>query len=214
MSMTPLRASLLVLVGLFLTSSALAADPVAQTSALVTAFKAVKTRPKGSTEPLSEVDRRANGAAFLALDAFFDYERIAGDAIAPRKAAFSAEQLKKFMADFREVIRLVAYPDSGRALGKATSNIKAGAKRADKKLVDVDMVLRFEGEDSDTKVTFHWVDVGGSWKVYDVSFDGASLVKDYQNQFGRIIDKDKVDGLMKKLQKKLDEKRKDSVVAP
>ena len=76
------------------------------------------------------------------------------------------------------------------------------------------MTIRFEGEDTDSKVTFHWASAAGTWRLYDVSFDNASLVKDYQNQFGRILEKDKAEGLLKKLAKKLEDKRKDNVVAP
>ena len=36
----------------------------------------------------------------------------------------------------------------------------------------------------------------------DVAFDGDSLIKDYQNQFARIIDKEGVAGLMKKMDEK------------
>ncbi len=210
--MKRLRPALFVLATLSLAVPASAADPVARTEALVNAFKAVKAKPKDGA--LSDADRQANAKAFAALDGFFDYERITKDPIAQHQAAFTPEQMKKFLSDFREVIRLVAYPDSGAAMAKATYKLKAGAKRAAAKEADVEMSIRWEGEDTDTKVTFHWHDVAASTELYDVSFDGASLVKDYKNQFTKIIDKDKVEGLMKKLAKKLDEKRKDALVTP
>ncbi|MCK5689855.1 ABC transporter substrate-binding protein, partial [Myxococcota bacterium] len=37
----------------------------------------------------------------------------------------------------------------------------------------------------------------------DVLFDGASLVKDYSNQFARLIKKNGVDGLIEKMKKRL-----------
>ena len=196
------------------TPAAAAADPVARTDALVNALKAVKAKPKGSAEPLSDADRKANTAAFLTLDAFFDYDRITNEAIAPHKEAFAPADRKKFLVSFREVIRLVAYPDAGRALGKAKIELKAGQVHPDEKQADVKMTIRFEGEDADSTITFHWVAVGGTWKVYDVDFDNESLMKAYQNQFGRILQKEKVEGLMKKLDGKLDDKRKENVVTP
>ena len=38
----------------------------------------------------------------------------------------------------------------------------------------------------------------------DLSFDGSSLVKDYENQFTRIIKKDGADALARKIQARLD----------
>jgi ABC-type transporter MlaC component len=35
-----------------------------------------------------------------------------------------------------------------------------------------------------------------------VAFDGDSLIKDYQNQFARIVDKEGASGLMKKVDEK------------
>ena len=60
-------------------------------------------------------------------------------------------------------------------------------------------------EDFEITVTFHWMDSGSDWRIVDVSFDGASLVKDYQNQFGRIIDKEGAKGLLKRMVDRLQE---------
>ena len=69
--------------------------------------------------------------------------------------------------------------------------------------------MKMEGElvkeDFEITVTFHWMDSGSDWRIVDVSFDGASLVKDYRNQFGRIIDKEGAKGLLKRMVDRLQE---------
>ena len=44
--------------------------------------------------------------------------------------------------------------------------------------------------------------------VVDVAFDGAPLTKEYQNQLGRVIDKDGVAVLLRKVEKRRSEESK------
>ncbi|MEZ4288752.1 MAG: ABC transporter substrate-binding protein [Polyangiales bacterium] len=43
------------------------------------------------------------------------------------------------------------------------------------------------------------------WRVYDIATDGVSLVENYNRQFRRIIRKDGFDGLLERMNKKLNE---------
>ena len=45
---------------------------------------------------------------------------------------------------------------------------------------------------------------GQGWKVYDIITDEVSLLKNYRSQFNRIINKDGVDGLIKRMNTKLE----------
>ncbi len=188
-------------------ASASAANPVAQTEALVQAFKAVKPAPKDGSE-LSATDKKANTAAFANLDSFFNWDRLTADPIAPHKAKLNAEQLAEFKDSFKKLIRLVAYPNSGSFLGRATYKLKAEKKG---KTDDAIMEAYLAEEDFETTVTFHWLASGSSLQIVDVSFDGASLIHDYSNQFGRIITKSGADGLMKKLRTRLEKEEKASI---
>ena len=49
-------------------------------------------------------------------------------------------------------------------------------------------------DDLRTKIELYWGKKGGALKLVDVAFDGDSLIKDYQNQFARIVDKEGVSG--------------------
>lgn len=50
-------------------------------------------------------------------------------------------------------------------------------------------------------MTFVWAPIDGALRLVDVRYDDASLLVDYQNQFGRILAKDGPDGLLAALAK-------------
>jgi ABC-type transporter MlaC component len=188
---------------------ALAATPAERTEGMLAAFKAVKApAEKGAALPAG--DREANDKAFAALDGFIDFDAIVEGAIAPHKKKLSAAELDHYRSAFKELVRRVAYPDSGRFLSRAV--LKVGASKTSGKVTDVPVKMTVAADDLETDVTFHWSEKAGAWRLVDASFDGASLVKDYQNQFGRIIDKDGAKGLLDKLDKRLDKERKAPVL--
>lgn len=178
-----------------------AETPLTRTQGLMHAFESIQHAKTGA--PLGDAARKANRELYKQLDATFDRDALTAAAIAPYKTQFSAAQLGTYAQVFWELIRLVAYPD---ALRGATWSAKAGAQQGDEAAVVVH--ARKEAEDVETDVTFHWHKVKELWLVRDVSFDGASLVSDYRNQFGKIIGKDGANGLLKKLQARHDDERK------
>jgi ABC-type transporter MlaC component len=122
----------------------------------------------------------------------------------PHREKFSTEQLERSQAVFRQLIRIIAYPDSGEFFREARYSLKKPVIKGNH--ADVEMNGELVEEDFEIVVTFHWMDTGSHWRIVDVSFDGASLVKDYQNQFGRIIDKEGTQGLLKRMEDHLREK--------
>jgi phospholipid transport system substrate-binding protein len=189
---------------------AAAEDPAARTNALIDAFKQVRKADEGKT--LTAEDKQANLATFSLLDTFLDFDRLTSDAIAPHKASLSEEQLQHYKQSFRELIRLVAYPDSGAFLKRA--KITVSPPKLNGATASVTMDAKVPAEDIETKVAFTWSKNGETWRVTDVSFDGASLVKDYQNQFGRIIGKEKATGFMALLEKRLTKEQKERQAIP
>lgn len=169
------------------------ADPVARTQAMVAAFQKVPAR----TSPAS---RAAVDKAFADLDGYLDFDTLTHEPIRPHLAKFDAAQRAAFAIRFREVVRLVAYPDSGEFFRKAT--LKIGAPRAGNGGTWVDIAARLPEDGSDTKMGLLWRSVGGALRIADLTFDGDSLVRDYQNQFGRILDKEGAAGLLKRLDSK------------
>jgi ABC-type transporter MlaC component len=167
-----------------------------RTDALVSAFKKVKS----DDGKLTKADRDANGKAFAELDAMFDGDYFTEVSIAPRAAKFSPEQLAAFKSKFWNVVQLVAYPGSGEFFREA--KFEVGAPRQQGELWAVAIAAKLPEEDLETVVELHWKDGPQGLRVVDVLFDGDSLVKDYQNQFARIVDKKGADGLLQTLEEK------------
>jgi phospholipid transport system substrate-binding protein len=188
--------------GLFLIGAApptWAAPAAAErTESLIATFKKVKSGVK-----LTAADKKANEAVFAEIDKFMDFEALTTSPIEPRAAKFSAKQKAEFATKFKDLIRAIAYPDSGTFFRDAKMKIGAPAEKAGATVVPVDASV--PKDDLRTKLEFFWAQSkggGGTLKIADVAFDGDSLIKDYQNQFARIIDKEGVAGLLKKLDEK------------
>ncbi len=180
-------------------------SPDTRMGQLLDTFKTIKV-PASEGAALSAEERKANEAAFKAADVYFDFDRLTAAAIAPHKKALSADQLARYHRDFSALIRLVAFPRSGAFVQHAKVQLSPAAITGKK--ADVAMHGHVPDDDIDTRIVFKWEDVGGEWRVTDVSFDGVSMVKDYQNQFGKLIKKDGAEGFLKKLQNRLEQERK------
>ncbi len=198
-----IRAALPLLLSSLLAPAAHAADadPLARTRALIALFEKVQT-PADGAAPTAAM-REANAATYAALDGFFDREALTTTPIAPHRAKFSDAQAARFGELFWALLRLVAYPDSGAFLREAETQL---AKAGD---ASTRLKARLPKDDLETEVVFHWKPGPDGLRVVDVDFDGASLMKDYQNQFGRLIAKHGVDGLIAKLEaRRADEEKK------
>ena len=173
-----------------------AASPaVDRTEGFIAAFKKVKSSDKATA-----ADRKANEAAFAELDRFMDFEAITEKPIQPRASKFSPKQKAEFTTKFRELIRAIAYPDSGRFFRDAKLKVGEATEKDGALVVPID--ARVVKDDLRTKLELYWAKKDGGLRLIDVAFDGDSLIQDYQNQFARIIDKEGVAGLLKKLDEK------------
>jgi ABC-type transporter MlaC component len=168
-----------------------------RTQAFIDGLLKVKQAEEG--KPLSAAEREANQKIFTELDGYFDWAYLTSEPVATRADKFSKEERAEFDKKFKEVIRLVAYPDSGAFFRKAKWSI-SGAKDdgGDKATV----TIAASKDDLDTKVDMKWRVVEGTLRIYDVAFDGDSLVQDYKNQITRIIDKGGVKDLISKIDKR------------
>lgn len=191
-------ARLLLLSSLILASPAFAdASPaVKRTEAFINGLLKVK-QDEGN---LTKADKDANQKVFTELDGYFDFDRLTSDPITPRVDKFSSAQKADFLKKFRELIRLIAYPDSGAFFRKAKYTLSPAKEQGELAVVTID--AKVVKDDLETKVDIHWKKGADGLRIVDVAFDGDSLVKDYQNQFVRIIDKEGVKGLIEKLDKR------------
>jgi ABC-type transporter MlaC component len=168
------------------------------------------TAARGRTEALIATfqklgkDPGANRKVFEQLDGFFDYERLTEVPITPIASKFTPAQKAEFSRKFKELIRGLSFGDSGSFFRRA--KLTWGAPRAESGEVVVPLDAHDPDQDLDTSIEFRWAGAEGKLRLVDASFDGTSLTKDYQNQFARIVEKEGVPGLLKRL----DERRADA----
>jgi ABC-type transporter MlaC component len=183
-----------------------APDAAERTDAFIAAFKSVK-----SGEKLSPADRRANEQAFVALDRFMDFDTLIQKTIEPRAGKFTPKQKTEFASKFRDLIRRIAYPNSGEFFRSAKMKIGTAVEKGETTVVSID--AHVPKDDLKTKLQLSWSRAkakDGTLKLVDVAFDGDSLIQDYQNQFARIIDKEGVAGLLRKVDEKKAELDRDA----
>ena len=145
---------------------------------------------------------KANETAFAALDAYFDRDRLVGDPIAPFKDKLTEAQRQRYAEVFWKTLRLITYTDSGAFFQKAELKFQPPVMKVVNGTPTAAVALNayIEEDDAETDVILHWAKGAKGWRLVDTSFDGASLVKDYQNQFGRIIKKEGAEALLSKLE--------------
>ena len=189
-------AALVVLLPALALAGPLGDEGTKRTQAFIDDLLAVKSSDSG---PLPKADVDANLKVFADLDLFFDWDTLMSEPIKPRLDKFSPAELAEFNKKFKEVLRLTAYPDSGAFFRKAKYKLTPPVEDSAEK---VTVGLDAKRGDIETHLDIHFRKIGGVLKLYDVSFDGDSLTKDYQNQMVRIIDKGGVKDLIAKIDKR------------
>ncbi len=182
---------------------AAAASAKSRTEGLIAAFKKVKT----TDGKLVKQEKATNDRAFTELDGYFDFAALTSKPIEPIANKFTPEQTTQFKAKFRDLIRLIAYANAGTSFSKAKLTLEPEVKKGER--VAVPVKLRFEEEDLDLMVEFQWEMEKGALRIVDVLIDGDSLIKDYQNQIGKVVTKSGVPGLFKALDTRRAELEKD-----
>jgi ABC-type transporter MlaC component len=163
-----------------------------RTHKLIDTFKTVKTAPEGGK--LSAADEAANVKTFTTLDGFFDFATFTSDCLGPSASKLSPAQTKEFKERLIAILRKRGYANGGSVFNEGV--IKEG-KPADRAgATAVPLKISFPKQDVSLDMEFVW-NKGG--KVIDLVLDGDSLTKDYRNQIAKIIAKNGVDDLLKRL---------------
>src|SRR5438105_4149294 len=98
--------------------------------------KLVEVKPDDGK--LTAKDKEANQKIFSELDGYFDFDALTAAPIMPRLDKFSADQKAEFYKKFKELIRLIAYPDSGSFFKKAKYTVGDAKPQGDVVTVPID----------------------------------------------------------------------------
>lgn len=169
------------------------ATPRALTEQVVASFQALN-------DPKVPEAQRQTPARFAGLDQYFDYDALSAAPFKSHQKTLKAADLTKLKATFKALLIHLTH-QSGQQLAHGGATISAARAKGSDCLVDFEV----SGNDDDmsSTVTLTWQKRARGWQVVDVAFDGASMTKDYENQFGRILKKDGAGALDAKLKERL-----------
>ncbi len=175
-----------------------------KTHLLVDILQKVVTPAEG--QKISAAQKSANTKIYGQLDALIDFKKLTEGPVAPHRKSLSKKQINTIKALFKDAIRNIAYNKSGSFFDGA--ELTWGEPLTKGKQTDISLDIFVEEEDLEVSLVFHWAQTGKKLQLFDLSIDDASLVKDYQNQFGKIIKEEGAKALVTKLKKRLDEAQK------
>jgi phospholipid transport system substrate-binding protein len=135
------------------------------------------------------------------VDPHFDYQEMAKRSLGPAWGKLSAGQRQEFVALFSQLLE-ASYSDkiekyAQRVKIDYTGEITSGDT------VEVRTVV-VKANDR-MPLNYRLINEAGTWKVYDVVFEGVSLVSNYRSQFSRIIHESGYAELVKRLKTKVSE---------
>lgn len=107
------------------------------------------------------------------------------------------EQRTKFSNEFKDLL-IRTYASTLRAYNNQTIEYLPIRDGSGKQRVQVASRIKEPGRDP-IKVAYRLVDKGDSWKVYDISIEGISLLKGFQSQFSDEIHQHGIDALIRRL---------------
>ena len=149
-------------------------------------------------DTLDQDDRRARIRAHI--NTRFDFDAMSQRTLATNWKKATAQERDKFIHLFSQLIE-------NTYIGKieAYTNEKVeypGEKVRGKKALVETLII---AANADIPVDYKLYKKGDDWLVYDVIIEGVSLVSNYRSSYQEIVKKEGFDGLLAKMQEKIDE---------
>jgi phospholipid transport system substrate-binding protein len=146
-------------------------------------------QPERLTERRQEIERVVRQRV--------SYEDMAKEALGVRWLSLATRERQEFVDLFVQLLR-----DSfaGKIDAYADERMLYLSEQRDDRTAEVRTKL--SGRKTDTLLDFRLSDRAGTWLVYDVVIDGASIVHNYRAQFASIIRDVSYPGLVKKMREK------------
>jgi len=137
----------------------------------------------------------------VVVDPYFDYQEMAKRSLGPTWGKLSAGQRDEFVRLFAELLE-ASYSDKIEKYAQRVK-IEYTGEILDGSYAEVKTVVVRPNDR--IPLNYRLLQVGSSWKVYDVIIEGVSLVSNYRSQFNRIIHESSYAELVKRLKTKVSE---------
>jgi phospholipid transport system substrate-binding protein len=133
---------------------------------------------------------------------YIDFEEATRLAVGRAWSQATPEQKKKLVSEFRNML-VRTYSNAIEAYQGQT--LKVMPSRGGKEDAKDEATVRTQFTRAGGKplpIEFQMRKTGETWKVYDISVEGISLVLTYRSEFDAVVKQDGVDGLIKRLAEK------------
>ncbi len=169
----------------------------------------VKSKHVTLTELVSKAktkeDEKKLDAAF---DGVFDYDGLAKATLKGNWDNRSADERTQFSAVLKDLVRNSYRRNIKKTLGYEVEYL--GEQEIDLAEDGKATVVRTKAKSKtnsrEEPVSIDYVvhQVNGNWEIYDIVTEGSSLIRNYRNQFRRVIEKKGFDELLKRMKAKRD----------
>ncbi|MBF0369734.1 MAG: ABC transporter substrate-binding protein [Magnetococcales bacterium] len=130
----------------------------------------------------------------------FDFARMAQGAVGRKWRKFSPSQKEKFIPLFTRILENTYLARVEQYQGEEVEFTKE--VRQTKRITRVDSVVTSKSQKYDLSYRLYKDDA--NWKIFDVIIEGVSVIANYRAQFQQILKNSSVDGLLAKLEEKLE----------
>jgi phospholipid transport system substrate-binding protein len=134
----------------------------------------------------------------------FDYAELAHRSLAQHWDKLTPAQRDEFVSTMKEMIEK-NYVKQLRTNLDYEVQYKDEAVNGEEATVSTIIKVRTKGKSTDAAIDYKMHKVASGWRVYDVITDEVSMVKNYRQQFNKIITTESYDALVKKMRKRIDD---------
>jgi len=131
----------------------------------------------------------------------FDTQEIAKRCLGPQWSQLTEEQRKEFVQLFVELVK-GSYQST---LERHTSDARLSfdGEHTEGDFAEVNTQILAPSQEKPLSVNYRLHRLGEKWLIYDVVAENVSMVRNYRNQFGRILKESSYEGLVQALKKKI-----------
>jgi phospholipid transport system substrate-binding protein len=168
-----------------------AGEPTEQLSATITEFVTILANTPVAQLRTTGLPEKARQLVF----ARFDFSEMTERSLGSHWRSLDAGEQREFVEAFTQRL-LVSYGRTVRSSNRET--IHFGREIQDGKQATVETKV-VSGNGEELSIDYRMHDIGGQWKVYDVSIDSVSMVQNYRAQFERVIAKSSLRDLLRRV---------------
>jgi phospholipid transport system substrate-binding protein len=137
------------------------------------------------------------------LDVMIDFRELAKRSLAGHWDEFSDAQRKDFTDVLRQLVQRNYERNIKNILDYKIEYLGEEGSEGDAVLVHTKASSKTDEREDPVTIDYRMAQAGEAWRVVDIITEGSSLVNNYKNQFHKVIQKDGIDALLKRMKDRL-----------